>query len=139
MRWLELAMGAIAYFFALNDQISLVALLLSSYGIIAQFTPPLIAALYWKRATTPGVVSGLVAGSIVTLFFFQMSDLRPFDLHEGVLGLMVHIPVLFLVSLLTKDPAPEKAEAFLIAAKSGDDASATPTPASSEMAGGDHS
>ncbi len=70
MRWLVLAIGAIAYFFALYEGVSLVVLLLSSYGIIAQFTPPLISALYWKRATTPGIMSGLLAGSAVTLFFF---------------------------------------------------------------------
>jgi SSS family solute:Na+ symporter len=140
MRWLVLAMGGIAYFFALNDQISLVALLLSSYGIIAQFTPPLITALYWKRATTTGVVSGLVAGSIVTLFFFSSlgRDLRPFDLHEGVLGLLVHIPVLVGVSLLTKDAAPEKAAAFLKAAKGGSDLSAGGSPEATGSTDGVH-
>jgi len=117
MRWLVLAMGAIAYFFALYEGVSLVVLLLSSYGIIAQFTPPLISALYWKRATTEGVMSGLLAGSAVTLFFFFQGNLRPFDLHEGILGLLVHIPVLAVVSLRTQDPDPGKTEEFLKTAK----------------------
>ncbi|TFH62215.1 MAG: sodium:solute symporter family protein, partial [Gemmatimonadales bacterium] len=119
MRWLVLAIGAIAYFFALYEGVSLVALLLSSYGIIAQFTPPLISALYWKRATTPGIISGLLAGSAVTLFFFFQGNLRPLDLHEGILGLLVHIPVLVVVSLLTKDRDPEGSERFLEAARGG--------------------
>ena len=139
MRWLVLAMGAVAYFFALNDRVSLVVLLLSSYGIIAQFTPPLISALYWKRATTPGILSGLVAGSAVTLFFFFEGAARPFDLHEGVLGLLVHIPVLVVVSLLTKDSAPEKAEAFLRAAKGDGDVYAAGPPESLDGTGGSHS
>ncbi len=113
MRLLVLAIGGIAYFFALYEGVSLVVLLLSSYGIIAQFTPPLISALYWRRATTEGILSGLVAGSAVTLFFFFQGSLRPFDLHEGVLGLLVHIPVLIVVSLLTRDPDPEITETFL--------------------------
>jgi len=117
MRWLVLAMGAIAYFFALYEGLSLVVLLLSSYGIIAQFTPPLISALYWKRATTPGIISGLLAGSAVTLFFFFQPDLRPLDLHEGILGLLAHIPVLIVVSLLTRDRTPEETERFLQAAR----------------------
>jgi solute:Na+ symporter, SSS family len=54
MRGLVVALGAVAYFFALYEGFSLVVLLLSSYGIIAQFTPPLLAALYWRRATTAG-------------------------------------------------------------------------------------
>jgi len=117
MRWLVLAMGAVAYFFALYEGVSLVVLLLSSYGIIAQFTPPLVAALYWKRATTSGILAGLLAGSAVTLFFFFQGDLRPLDLHEGVLGLLVHVPVLVGVSLATSDPDRERTEAFLEAAR----------------------
>lgn len=118
MRWLVVAMGAVAYFFALYEGFSLVVLLLSSYGIIAQFTPPLLAALYWRRATTKGVISGLLSGSAVTLFFFFQSQLRPFDLHEGILGLLVHVPVLVGVSLLTRDPDPDRTSAFLKAAGS---------------------
>lgn len=116
MRALVVAMGAVAYFFALYEGVSLVVLLLSSYGIIAQFTPPLLAALYWRRATTAGVMSGLLAGTAVTLFFFFQSHLRPMDLHEGILGLLVHVPVLVVVSLLTRDGNPERAAAFLRAA-----------------------
>ena len=116
MRGLVVALGAVAYFFALYEGLSLVVLLLSSYGIIAQFTPPLLAALYWRRATTAGVVSGLLAGAAVTLFFFFQGHLRPFDLHEGILGLLVHLPVLLGVSLLTRDPEPDRAKAFLRAA-----------------------
>jgi SSS family solute:Na+ symporter len=117
MRSFVVAMGAIAYFFALYEGMSLVVLLLSSYGIIAQLTPPLVSALYWKGATTQGVVAGLVSGSLVTLFFFFNPELRIWDLHEGILGLMVHIPVLLIVSAMTDDPAQEKAEAFLEVAK----------------------
>jgi solute:Na+ symporter, SSS family len=116
MRCLVVALGAVAYFFALYEGLSLVVLLLSSYGIIAQFTPPVLAALYWRRATTAGVVSGLLAGAAVTLFFFFQGHLRPFDIHEGILGLLVHLPVLLGVSLLTRDPEPDRAKAFLRAA-----------------------
>jgi SSS family solute:Na+ symporter len=112
-------MGAVAYFFALYQGVSLVVLLLSSYGIIAQFTPPLVAALYWRRATTPGIVAGLISGSLVTLFFFFNSGLRPWDLHEGILGLLVHVPVLLLVTLFTRNPDPGRAEAFLRVARTG--------------------
>jgi SSS family solute:Na+ symporter len=117
MRWLVVGMGAVAYFFAVNESQSLVTLLLTSYGIIVQFTPPLVAALYWRGATTPGVVSGLVAGSAVTLFFYFNSALRPLDLHEGILGLLVHIPVLIIVSHLTTDPQPSASERFLQTAR----------------------
>jgi SSS family solute:Na+ symporter len=78
-----------------------------------------VAALYWKRATTPGIVAGLVSGSAVTLFFFFNRPLAPWDLHEGILGLLVHVPVLLLVTFLTRDPHPDKTEAFLKTAREG--------------------
>jgi len=120
MRGLVIGMGAVAYFFALYEGVSLVVLLLSSYGIVAQFTPPLVAALYWKRATTPAVIAGLLSGSAVTLFFFFNGPLRPWDLHEGILGLLVHVPVLLLVTAVTRDKEPERAESFLRIAREGE-------------------
>ncbi len=101
MRILVLAMGVVAYYFALDEDQSLVVLLLTAYGIIAQLAPPVVAGLYWRRATTPGILLGLLAGSATVFFFFFLDHLRPLDLHEGILGLLVHVPVLVIVSLLT--------------------------------------
>ena len=99
IRILVVAVGGVAYLFALVEGFSLVDLLLASYGIICQYMPAMVAALYWRRATTAGVVSGLVAGSAVSVFFFLNPELKPLGMHEGILGLIVHIPVLLTVSL----------------------------------------
>jgi solute:Na+ symporter, SSS family len=112
MRGVVLLAGGLAYLFALDEDQSLVVLLLSSYGMIAQLAPPVFAAVYWRRATTPGAVAGLVVGSAVTLFFFLNPGLRPFEIHEGILGLVVHLPVLVGVSLLTSPQPLEHTEAF---------------------------
>ena len=101
MRLLIVAVGAVAYVFALDEQGSLVGLLLGSYGIICQLAPTVLAALYWRRATTAGALAGLLAGSATAVFFFLNGSLRPLDLHEGILGLLVHVPTLVLVSLAT--------------------------------------
>jgi solute:Na+ symporter, SSS family len=101
MRVLVVVAGAVSYVFALDEGQSLVVLLLSSYGIIAQLAPPILAALYWRRATTPGAITGLIAGSAVTLFFFFNPTAAPWGIHEGILGLAVHIPILVSVSLAT--------------------------------------
>jgi len=107
MRWLVVILGVVAYAFALDPDSSLVILLLSAYGLIAQLAPPVWAALYWKRATTTGAVAGFVAGSITTLFFFGAAqffgaDLKPWGIHEGILGLLVHVPILVGVSFATE-------------------------------------
>ena len=108
-----LLVGAVAYFFAVTEGVSLVVLLLTSYGVIAQLAPPVLAALYWRRATTAGVLAGLVAGSLATLLFFFNPELRPWDLHEGILGLAVHLPVLVAVSLLTRAQPRSHVDAFV--------------------------
>ncbi|MDE2794243.1 MAG: sodium:solute symporter family protein [Gemmatimonadota bacterium] len=113
IRILVVAVGGVAYLFALVEGFSLVDLLLASYGIICQYMPAMVAALYWRRATTAGVVSGLLAGSIVSVFFFLMPELKPLGMHEGILGLIVHIPVLLTVSLRGKPQDDEHVEGYL--------------------------
>ncbi|NNF14806.1 MAG: sodium:solute symporter family protein [Gemmatimonadetes bacterium] len=107
MQLLVLLTGATAYVFAQDPDSSLVLLLASAYGIICQFAPPVVAALYWRRATTAGVTAGLVAGALTAFFFWQTPELKPFDMHEGIIGLLVHVPVLVGVSLAT--PAQDEA------------------------------
>jgi SSS family solute:Na+ symporter len=48
------------------------------------------------------VLAGVVTGWATAGFFYFNASMRPFDMHEGVLGLMVHVPVLIVVSLLTR-------------------------------------
>jgi SSS family solute:Na+ symporter len=101
MQALVLFTGAVAYVFAQDPDSSLVLLLASAYGIIAQLAPPVLAALYWRRGTTTGVTAGLIAGAATAFFFWQNPGLKPYDMHEGILGLLVHVPVLIAVSLAT--------------------------------------
>ncbi len=113
IRVLIVVFGAVAYFFAVSESVSLVVLLLTSYGIIAQLAPPVVAALFWRRATTPGAIAGLVAGAITALIFFFQPELKPIDLHEGLFGLIVHVPVLIIVSLLTPAQDHDQVEAYV--------------------------
>ncbi|GMV04217.1 MAG: pantothenate permease [Gemmatimonadota bacterium] len=112
MQVLVLVTGAVAYWMALNPGASLVQLLATAYGIVSQLAPPVVAALYWRRATTPGVVAGLVAGWGVAGFYFLNPAAKPFGMHEGILGLLVHVPVLVAVSLVTRRQAEEHLRAF---------------------------
>ena len=117
IQFFVLVAGGLAYYFALEDDSSLVVLLLTSYGIICQLAPPIVAAMYWKRATTAGIIAGLIAGAATALFFFLTGyngmELRPFGLHEGLLGLAVHIPVLIGVSLATRPQSEDHQTRFV--------------------------
>ena len=113
MRVLVLVVGGLAYMSALYEGFSLVDLLLASYGIICQFMPSMVAALYWRRATTAGVLCGLLAGSAVSVFFFLFPELKPLGMHEGILGLVVHLPVLIGVSLRGTPQDSEHVDGYL--------------------------
>ena len=113
IRLMIVVSGAIAFFFAISESVSLVVLLLTSYGIIAQLAPAVIAALFWRRATTAGVIAGLLAGSATALVFFFQPGLKPLDLHEGVFGIAIHVPVLMLVSWLTSAQPASRVEPYI--------------------------
>ncbi|HUF51924.1 MAG TPA: sodium:solute symporter family protein [Longimicrobiales bacterium] len=128
MQGLVLVVGGVAYYLAIVKQTSLVWLLLSAYGLIDQLAPPVYAALYWRRATTPGVLAGLLAGSATCVFFFLNPALKPFEMHEGILGLFVNVPVLVLVSRLTRAQDAARSSAF-VDARSGQRDDAVRMPA----------
>ena len=113
IRILVVAVGGLAYLFALVEGFSLVDLLLASYGIICQYMPAMLAALYWRRATTAGVISGLLAGSAVSVFFFLHPELKPLGMHEGILGLLAHIPVLLAVSMCSTPQDDEHVDGYV--------------------------
>jgi SSS family solute:Na+ symporter len=116
MRIIILLVGAAAYVAALDPDSSLVLLLASAYGLISQLAPPVVAALYWRRATTPGVIAGLAAGASTAVFFWLNPGLKPLEIHEGILGLMIHVPVLILVSLATPPQDRDTVRNFMSAA-----------------------
>ena len=113
IRALVVIIGAVAYYFAVVSDVSLVALLLGSYGGVAQIFPLMFAAFYWPRATGAGALAGLMAGLVVNTLFLTAPDLRPFPLHEGVYGLIANVAVFAAVSLATKPEPMEKLRAYM--------------------------
>ena len=57
-------------------------------------------------------MAGLLAGWSAAGFFYLNPGLKPFEMHEGILGLLVHVPVLVAVSLATRQQAEEHLQAF---------------------------
>jgi solute:Na+ symporter, SSS family len=128
MRLLVLLVGGVAYYFAIIQQQTLVFLLLTAYGLVCQLAPPVYASMYWKRATTRGVLAGLAAGIAANVFFLARADLRPFDIHEGILAVAVNVSVLVVLSLLDRPQNAAHAAAFV-----DDDVSARRAPSTSAI------
>ncbi len=113
IRWTVVAIGAVAYYFAIYSEVSLVLLLLLSYGFIAQIFPALIAALYWRRSTPTGVIAGLAAGCLVTIAWNLVPAWQSQLVHPGVWGLGANVIVLVAGSLATEPMDPAHVETFV--------------------------
>ncbi len=88
----------------------------------AGFFPALVLGIFWKRATGPAAVLGMIAGTAVT--FYYMATTQPWmrglfgvtspvelwwgiqPISAGIFGVPIGIAVIVLVSLVT--PAPSK-------------------------------
>ena len=78
-------------------------------GFGAGFGPLVICALYWKRTTFAGAVSGMAAGGImVFLWKYLVKPLGGvFGIYELLPAFLVGLLVIVAVSLLTKAPGEE--------------------------------
>lgn len=110
---LVLVVTAVAYYFAVVSNVSLVALLLGSYGAVAQIFPILIATFYWPRATSSGVLAALIGGIAVSTLFLLFPDWRPLPMHAGIYGLIVNVVLLVGVSLRTRPVPQARLEPYL--------------------------
>jgi SSS family solute:Na+ symporter len=104
IRWVAVAVGIVGYAIALFAQRSLVGLLLAAYGAVVQLAPAVYASFFWRGATARGVVAGLAVGITVTGALVLRPDWRPFDIHEGLVGLAANLLVFFVVSAVTRPP-----------------------------------
>ena len=101
IRAMVLVIGAVSYYLAVATDVSLVLLLLLSYGFLAQIFPVIVTTFFWPRATPQGVLAGLGTGCAVTILFNLMPALQWQGIHPGIWGLLVNVPVQVVVSLLT--------------------------------------
>ena len=114
IRVLVVVISGVAYYFAVISKISLVALLLLSYGFVAQIFPVLLAALYWPRSNRQGILAGLGAGCLVTVLWNLIPELQWQQIHPGVWGLAANIPTLVAVSLATRPMDQEHVRQFVV-------------------------
>lgn len=73
---------AYAYYRAAGDTAALVSIGLLSFAAIAQFAPAFLGALFWRRATALGALSGLTGGFAVWCYTL----LLPTFAHSGLIS-----------------------------------------------------
>lgn len=99
-----LGLGALVLWITLKT--TLVSLLLLYYNGITQFAPAFFLGVFWRRTTTAGVATGLIAGIILALVF-ATRNVAPFGINPGFIALAVNLTLTITVSLATqrKEPA----------------------------------
>ena len=114
-RLLVLAFGVIAYlvFLAFAESTTIFEKALYAYTIYGSaITPCLVAAMFWKGATTAGAISSIAAGAIVTLIWSEADFIKQLlpptvsGLDAVLPAITVSVAALVLVSLLTKRKQP---------------------------------
>ncbi|MFD1416860.1 sodium:solute symporter family protein [Oceanobacillus jeddahense] len=70
------------------------------YG--AALTPAILATLLWKKATTAGIISSMIAGGVGTILWEIVWD-KPFDWNSVLFALPLSLLALIIVSSLTNN------------------------------------
>lgn len=78
-------------------------------GFGAAFGAVMLCALFWKRSTLAGAISGMVAGGVMVFVWKYL--VRPlggaFDIYELLPAFLVSLVVIVVVSFLTQKPSEE--------------------------------
>lgn len=109
-RWCILVLSAIAYVMALYVPGLLVNIGLVALAGTAQVIVPTVGALFWKKSTVVGAISGVLTGVILLCIFTFIPCTVPgyfaFD-GGGLLSLLCNIVVFIVISNVTK-PRPKE-------------------------------
>ena len=119
---LVVMLGYLVFLMASPDTLSSLGEI--AFGAIAQLTPALLAAFYWRRASLKGVYSGILIGFLLWFllnFLPQIglypqpfiTDFMPANSVATLLSLMVNIVVMWSISQLSRHSVQERVQASL--------------------------
>lgn len=114
-----IVVAVIAFFIAIDPQSSIMGLVSDAWaGFGSAFGPVVLLALFWKRSTLAGAISGMAVGALTVIVW----DYIPFvngetlysatGLYSLVLGFALALIVNVVVSLFTKKPSKEIIDEF---------------------------
>jgi Na+/proline symporter len=99
---INIVLGVFAFILAMLNLKTLWFFVGAGAAVAMQWTPAIIAALYWKRATTAGAWAGILGGvGITALFYYVIQCPIPGPGGPAILGMVANVLALVLVSLST--------------------------------------
>src|SRR5699024_9516879 len=104
-----IVVSIIAAFIAQNPDSTVLDLVGFAWaGVGAAFGPMILLALYWRRVTAMGALTGMVAGAAVSYVWGTVPAIKEaINLYEIVPGVIANFVVAIVVSLLTTKPPVE--------------------------------
>ena len=114
-RWGKLTtvvIGAGAVAFALPEVRAIFWFVLFAWsGLASAFTPVVLCALFWRRTTRAGAISGMIAGFAGAVGWVLFFKAQFYDLYEMIPGFALGFAAIVGVSLVTSPP-PGATEEF---------------------------
>ncbi len=114
-----IAVAVIAFFIALDPNSSIMGLVSDAWaGFGSAFGPVVLLALFWKRSTLAGAISGMAVGALTVIVWDYIPCVDGATLYSAtglyslVLGFAFALIVNIVVSLLTKKPSKEIQDEF---------------------------
>ena len=120
--FLVIMLGYLAFNFSSPDTLSSMGEI--AFGAIAQLTPALVAAFYWRRASLKGVYSGMLAGFTIWLTFNFLPQLNlyahpftdsfiPGHTLITLISLGSNVFLMWLISQFSRQSVQERVQASL--------------------------
>ena len=111
--------AVIAFFIALNPKSSIMGLVSDAWaGFGSAFGPVVLLALFWKRSTLSGAISGMATGALTVIVWDYIPLVNAQTLYAAtnlyslVVGFGLALIVNVVVSLLSKKPSKEITDEF---------------------------
>lgn len=111
--------AVIAFFIALNPKSSIMGLVSDAWaGFGSAFGPVVLLALFWKRSTLSGAISGMATGALTVIIWdyiplvIGQTLYAATNLYSLVVGFGLALIVNVIVSLLSKKPSKEIMDEF---------------------------
>ena len=103
------ASGVLTIFLVLHPPDILAFLIWMGIGtMLAVFAVPLLAGLYWRRATKEGAIASMAVGLAGAFFFAVVTKyISPLPMHFSFYALLCSIAAMVIVSLITKPISEE--------------------------------
>lgn len=105
-RYVTVGLGVLAICIGIYKPSSIFQLVLFSFGGLGIWAAPILAGLYWKRATKAGAFAGVIVGEIVYILLTTTFTSLTFGFNPLIVAWVIAMVVLVVVSLGTK-PATE--------------------------------